>query len=287
MLTLFSPAKINLFLRIVGRRTDGYHDLASLFQTISLGDTLHFALAAKDQLTCTDPSIPTDASNLILKAAQLFRKKTGLSFGLNVHLEKKIPSQAGLGGGSGNAATTLWALNALHDYPATVADLQIWSSEIGSDISFFFSKGIAYCTGRGECIEEMSPLPPQKVTIIKPDTGLPTPAVYARFRRLGFPNHFTSPEEDLESFFSPKSSLITRYVNDLEPAAFAEAPSLAELKQNLLASGFTTVLMAGSGSAFFCLGEGELRSYAHLFRHDAVFIYRKNNDWFISHQSLR
>lgn len=276
MLTLFSPAKINLFLRIVGRRADGYHDLASLFQTISLGDTLHFTLADEDRLICTDSSIPTDGSNLILKAAQLFRQKTGLRFGLDVHLEKNIPSQAGLGGGSSNAATTLWALNALHGFPVTVSELQIWSSEIGSDIPFFFSKGTAYCTGRGECVEELSPLPSQKVTIIKPPSGLPTPAVYARFRSLGLPKHFTSPQEDLQSFFSP----MPLYVNDLEPAAFVEAPPLAELKQNLLASGFTTVLMAGSGSAFFCLGEGDLKPFTNLFHYDGSFIHRENNDWF-------
>lgn len=275
-LTLFSPAKINLFLRIVGRRSDGYHDLASLFQTISLGDTLHFALAGDDRLTCTDPSLPTDGRNLVIKATQLFRQKTGFSFGLQTHLEKRIPSQAGLGGGSSNAATTLWALNALHGYPVAVADLQAWSSELGSDIPFFFSYGIAYCTGRGECVENLSPLPVQKVTIVKPDQGLSTPAVYARFRSLELPRHPTVPQEDLDSFLSPRP----RYINDLEQAAFIESPSLAELKRTLLASGFTTVLMSGSGSAFFCLGEGDLRSYSSLFQADATFVYREKQGWF-------
>src|ERR1700733_15970617 len=113
MLTLLSPAKLNLFLRIVRRRPDGYHDLASLFQTVSLADTLHFSLSERDQLTCTDPALLTDHTNLVLKAVDLFRKKTGLSFGLKIHLEKHIPYQSGLGGGSSNAATTLWALNQL------------------------------------------------------------------------------------------------------------------------------------------------------------------------------
>src|SRR5262249_13981075 len=108
MLTLLSPAKINLFLRILGKRPDGYHELASLFQAIDLADTIHFSLSDADHLTCTDPAIPVDRSNLIWKSVNLFRRKTGLNFHLKIHLEKKIPHQAGLGGGSSNAATTLW-----------------------------------------------------------------------------------------------------------------------------------------------------------------------------------
>ncbi len=144
MLTLNSPAKVNLFLRILRRRSDGYHDLASLFQAISLYDTIHFALSDHDELTCDKPGIPTDSTNLILKAADLFRRKTGLKFGLKAHLEKRIPHEAGLGGGSSNAATTLWALNQLHGQPASPDELIAWSGEIGSDITFFLSHGTAY-----------------------------------------------------------------------------------------------------------------------------------------------
>ena len=275
-LTLFSPAKVNLFLRIVGPRPDGYHDLASLFQTISLGDTLRFTLASHDHLTCTDPTIPVDGRNLVLKAADLFRKKTGLHFGVSVHLEKNIPSQAGLGGGSSNAATTLWALNQLHGCPATVADLQTWSAEIGSDIPFFFSCGTAYCTGRGEIVSNLPPLPQQKVTIIKPAIGLPTPAVYARFRKLGLAEHPTSPQEELRRFLAGE----LRHFNDLEAAAFAEEPSLAMLKRDLLASGFYTVLMAGSGSAFFCLGKADRKPNPHHFQSECQFLSRPESNWF-------
>ncbi len=112
-LTLFSPAKINLFLRIMGKRPDGYHELASLFQAIGLGDTLTFTLTPQDSLTCSDPSLPCNDSNLIIKALHLFRRKTNLHIPVTIHLEKHIPTQAGLGGGSSNAATTLGALNTL------------------------------------------------------------------------------------------------------------------------------------------------------------------------------
>lgn len=97
-LILFSPAKINLFLRVLGKRSDGYHDLASLFQTIDLGDILTFRFSKKDTFTCSDSTL-CDASNLVIKALQLFRQKTGFQFSINIHLEKKIPTQAGLGGG--------------------------------------------------------------------------------------------------------------------------------------------------------------------------------------------
>lgn len=150
MLTLNSPAKINLFLRILNRRRDGYHNLASLFQTVDLLDQIHLSLDERDSLSCSDPTLPVDHTNLVTKAVELFRAKTGMAFNVRAHIDKKIPAQAGLGGGSSNAATTLWGLNTLLKNPATPQQLQVWSAEIGSDVPFFFSLGTAYCTGRGE-----------------------------------------------------------------------------------------------------------------------------------------
>ena len=151
-LALFSPAKINIFLRIVRRREDGFHDLASLFHVIDLGDDMTFSLlppgTAIDQLTCNVADVPTDASNLVIKALNLFRTKTGATEHFSVDLFKRVPHGAGMGGGSGNAATTLWAANEMCGRPATAAQLLEWSGEIGSDISVFFSSGAAYCTGR-------------------------------------------------------------------------------------------------------------------------------------------
>ena len=179
MLRCFSPAKINLFLRILRRRCDGYHELASLFQAIDLGDWLTFTLAEADQFTCSDATLSCDSSNLVSKAVALFRLKSGLQFNIKIHLEKKIPVQAGLGGGSSNAATTLWALNALHNHPFTLQELQSWSSEIGSDIPFFFSQGTAYCTGRGEVVRNLPPLTMQQpLSLYKPPEGISTPALY-------------------------------------------------------------------------------------------------------------
>jgi 4-diphosphocytidyl-2-C-methyl-D-erythritol kinase len=134
----FSPAKLNLFFRVLYKREDQYHEIASLFQAVSLGDFLSIEMSEEDVLSCNDLSLLCDRSNLIMKALDLFRKKTGIKIAVKVHLEKNIPLQSGLGGGSSNAATTLWGLNELCGRPASLRQLQNWSSEIGSDIPFFF-----------------------------------------------------------------------------------------------------------------------------------------------------
>ncbi|KAI8525847.1 hypothetical protein RHMOL_Rhmol13G0262600 [Rhododendron molle] len=162
-LTLFSPCKINVFLRITSKR--GFHDLASLFhsisdnivapmnfQVISLGDKFKFSLSPsnKDRLSTNVPGVPLDDRNLIIKALNLYRKKTGSDKFFWIHLDKKVPTDPGLGGGSSNAATALWAANQFSGCLATEKELQEWLSEIGSDVPFFFSHGAAYCTSRGE-----------------------------------------------------------------------------------------------------------------------------------------
>ncbi len=267
-----SPAKINLFLHVVDKRPDGYHTIASLFQTIDLYDKIHFALSNRDHLTCTDPSIPTDAANLILKAAELFRRKTGLRFGVEVHLEKNIPHQSGLGGGSSNAATILYALNERHGKPASLQELGEWSSEIGSDISFFFTHGTAYCTGRGEIIREMPPLPKKSFWILKPPLGLSTPLVY---RHLDLSKvRKRDPEALLKRFQEGEWPCF----NDLEIPAFELLPELSHVKHKLSESGYHAVTMTGSGTALFCLGEKAPDSVP--FARSVQFINRKPGSWF-------
>ncbi len=274
MITLHSPAKINLFLRILRRRPDHFHELASLFQTIDFHDTLQFALSNSDQLTCTDLKIPTDQSNLIWQATDLFRRKTGLNFSVKIELEKRIPPMAGLGGGSGNAATTLWALNHLTGTPATPQELTQWASEIGSDVSFFLSEGTAYCTGRGEIIKPLPPLPAQKLWIIKPEEGLSTPAVYKALRLDSV--SLRDPEQILKGFLKGHPN----YFNDLELPAFSLMPALAELKESLLTQGFEHVLMSGSGSSVFAIGNIEPIRKRGFSYYPARFINRSSEQWY-------
>jgi 4-diphosphocytidyl-2-C-methyl-D-erythritol kinase len=257
MRNFFSPAKINLFLRVLSRRPDGYHILSSVLQTLAFGDTLSFAIAGdevnEDILTCSDPLLPTNNSNLIKKAIDLFRRKTGAIARFRVHLDKKIPMQAGLGGGSSNAATTLWACNQLLGLQIPVTDLRTWGVEIGADVPFFFSEGTAYCTGIGEKVTSLQPLPKNAVTIVKPSIGLSTPEI---FRRLHEGKIFEEQlgEKDLYHFSQGEMFLF----NDLEQVAFKIHPELERLKNTLLKKSFSSVVMTGSGSSFACLGEADL-----------------------------
>ncbi len=226
-----SPAKLNLFFQVIRKRPDGYHEIASLYQAIDLFDRLFFSEAKSDQITCTDPSIPLDGNNLIARALKIFRKKYPTP-PLHIHIEKQIPSQAGLGGGSSNAATALWAINEMMGKPAAIKDLMEMGAEIGSDVPFFFSSGCGYCTGRGEKIEEREH---RLLTgfLAKPNFGLSTALVYQNTR--------------IEEMPTKK-----KFFNDLESAAFRLEPRLVEIKR-LLQLQFKQVTMTGSGTAFFCL----------------------------------
>lgn len=276
MLQLFSPAKINLFLRIVSKRPDGYHNLSSVFQTISLGDTLTMEPHSHDELTCSDPHLPTDASNLVLKAIDLFRRKTNIKQAFRAHLHKRIPTQAGLGGGSSNAATTLWGCNQLMKANISVNRLQQWSAEIGSDIPFFFSEGTACCTGRGEHVSPLPSLPSDPLWIVKPAYGLSTPDVYRRLNCTIISSEVSS-SQDIDAFLSGSLSPF----NDLEKPAFEIAPRLKDLKNKLLQNGFDLVLMSGSGSAFFCRGNGTLPTDPGLTIMPVHFINRSRQNWYL------
>lgn len=263
-LSLFSPAKINLFLRIVGRRPDGYHDLASLFHTVSLGDTLDMEVlpegATQDELECNLPGVPTDASNLVIRALNVFRERSGLQVFFRLNLQKNTPAQAGMGGGSSNAATAFYGANALCGFPASPEELLKWSEDpvMGSDASFFLSDGTAYCTGRGEIVEPVGPLPvpaDQPLYLVKPKYGLSTPKV---FKAMDLAQLSTTRPEDLLDTFRQSGVEHSSWVNDLEKPAFTVCPDLGQLKQFLEevgGFGFKAVLMSGSGTTIYCVGD--------------------------------
>lgn len=264
MISLFSPAKLNLSFRVLKKRDDGYHEIASIFQAVSLGDYLNVELSNKDTFVCDDPTIPSDTSNLVIKALNLFRIKTGLDIKASIHLDKRVPIQAGLGGGSSNAATTFWALNELCGRPASLSELSAWSSEFSSDAPFFFSEGTAFCTGRGEILESLPPLPQTYLWIAKPNEGLSTPLVYKNCTPLSLPNR------------DPKIS----YFNDLEISAFSLMPKLADLKRNLMDLGFSSVIMTGSGTSFFCFGDVADPKLPDVKFFPVEFIQRKPGAWY-------
>ncbi|OVA20663.1 4-diphosphocytidyl-2C-methyl-D-erythritol kinase [Macleaya cordata] len=288
-LTLFSPCKINIFLRITGKREDGFHDLASLFHVISLGDKIKFSLSpskTKDSLSTNVPGVPLDDTNLIIRALNLYRKKTSSDNFFWIHLDKKVPTGAGLGGGSSNAATALWAANQFNNCVASEKELQEWSSEIGSDIPFFFSHGAAYCTGRGEVVQDIPPPIPldMSMVLIKPQQACPT----AERLRLDQTSK-VDPVALLEKI-SEKGISQDVCINDLEPPAFEILPSLKKLKQRVLAAGrgqYDAVFMSGSGSTIVGIGSPDPpqfvyddEDYQDVFLSEACFLTREENQWY-------
>ncbi|KAK9707448.1 hypothetical protein RND81_07G198100 [Saponaria officinalis] len=291
-LTLFSPCKVNVFLRITRKREDGFHDLASLFHVISLGDKIKFSLSpskTKDSLSTNVPGVPLDDRNLIIKALNLFRRKTGYDKYFWVHLDKKVPTGAGLGGGSSNAATALWAANQFSGCIATEKELQEWSGEIGSDIPFFFSRGAAYCTGKGEVVNDIPPPIPlaTPMVLIKPPEACSTVQVYKCLRL-----DQTSTVDPLSLLEKISSDGISQDVciNDLEPPAFQVLPSLRRLKQRIIAASrgqYDAVFMSGSGSTIVGIGSPDPPQfiyddevYKDVFLSDATFITREENQWY-------
>lgn len=248
----FSPAKINLFFRIIRKRSDGYHEIASLYQAIDLFDRLTFSKSSKDALFANDSQLLCDDTNLVHRALQTFRSYYSVP-PVRIHLEKKIPMQSGLGGGSSNAATALFALNEIIGRRASMKELMEMGAQIGSDVSFFFSSGTAFCTGRGEII---TPHPPIGLNgrLAIPPYGLSTVAVYRETRVDELER--IDPQDLLGEIYSlagkiKNSSKTSPFVNDLEKAAFRLLPKLRDFRDSLK---FPIVSMTGSGSAFFCLG---------------------------------
>lgn len=273
-LTLFSPAKLNLFFRVLYKREDGFHEIASLYQAISLGDTLTVSVAEKDRLTCSHSNVPCDGSNLISKALVAYRRETGHQFNVHVHVEKKVPMQAGLGGGSSNAATAMWAFNALSPQPVPEESLCQWVGSFSSDAPFFFSQGTAYCRGRGERIENVGRMPDTQLWIAKPQEGLATPLVYRYCRPAEFLQR--DPDQYVVELMEGKP----HYFNDLEVPAFSLMPDLAYLKEKLIEFGFTHVTMTGSGTAFFCLGPCQVPQISGIDFYPVSFVSRSNGNWY-------
>ena len=167
-----SPCKVNLLLNILGRRADGFHELETVMQPVNLFDELIFERGGKGiQLTCSENNLPADSKNLVHRAAAVFLSAAQISAGVKIHLEKKIPLAAGLGGGSGNAATTLLALNELFGRPLAAEKLFEIAAALGSDIPFFLQNKPALATGRGEKIQPIEPFPALARQGVPPDSS--------------------------------------------------------------------------------------------------------------------
>ena len=268
----FSPAKINLFFRVLKKRIDGYHEIVSLMKAISIGDILQIQKGNSHQIRFSEPALDKLTNTTVHQALSLFEQACPGIGGVNIEIEKQIPSQAGLGGGSSNAATALFALNALFDFPLSEKQIQEIGSRIGADVSFFFSHGSAIVQGIGEQVFDFNDDFEERMTIVKPSFGMATPQVY---QHLDLNRCYSHSWQDLI-----KKNL---WINDLESSAFALEPQLANLKKSLYQFGFNHVLLSGSGSSMICFGEGD-RDLTSLRNCECFFpvhaIQRKERQWY-------
>jgi 4-diphosphocytidyl-2-C-methyl-D-erythritol kinase len=251
-LTLPSFAKINWSLRILGKRPDGYHDVSTVLQTISLADELQFTPRNDGSLVlaCNDPHIPTDEHNLIIRAGLLLRETAGESSGVTIELNKRIPSQAGLGGASSNAAVALIALARM--WRLDHLDLTEIASRIGADVPFFLNGGRALGEGIGTKISPLVDCETKHLIIVSPKARVPTAAAYKALDARSL----TSSKSDFilaVSFAEPISSDcdLSALHNDFEGVIFEIEPEIERAKTALLKSGANAALLAGSGSSVF------------------------------------
>jgi 4-diphosphocytidyl-2-C-methyl-D-erythritol kinase len=257
-----SPCKINLLLNILGKRPDGFHELETLMQPVNFCDELAFEPAGNGiQLSCGDKNLPTDSRNLVHRAAAGFLPAAKISSGVKIHLKKKIPIAAGLGGGSGNAATTLLALNELFGQPLAMEKLYELAAALGSDIPFFLQNEPALATGRGEKIQPLEHFPAlngRAFLLIHPGFGISTPWAYqnlARFPAAG--NGEKGRAQKLISLLQTTDlkAVAGGFYNSLEAPALEKFPVLALFQEFLRANGAPVALMSGSGSTTFAIAE--------------------------------
>lgn len=270
-----TPAKINLTLEILNKREDGFHNLQSIMQTVSLYDYLTFSVEKSEKLeiclTGNSSKIPYNETNLIYKAAVKFFEKANINnVKLNVYIEKNIPIAAGLAGGSTNAAGTFYALNKLFDNVLTEKEIDELCASLGSDLNFCLYGGCALCTSRGEVIEKI-PFYEQSVSLIKPkNLGISAKEAYINFSKLedkSNPNNTNKMKELLLKNEFDKNLIY----NSLEKALFPNYKELRTLKTRVKNS-----LMSGSGSTFFVL-DSKLDTDLNLKNYDVFENLRTTN----------
>lgn len=254
---VLAPAKLNLYLEILKRRPDDYHEIESLMVAVDLFDelTVFDDPSGTIALECDDPSLPVDGRNLVVRAAELLRSDSGVgSSGARIRLKKGIPAQAGLAGGSSDAAATLAALDRLWNLGLSPERLGELAGRIGSDVAFFLHAPAAVCRGRGEVVEPLSLSFPLHFVLLVPPVGLSTVDVY---RRLTPPERPRSIGPVLNALTGGGPSELGRSLfNRLQPVAESLRPELAEARDALatLDPPLCGSLMSGSGSAYFGLG---------------------------------
>jgi len=249
-----APAKINLYLEVLGRRDDGFHALETVFQTLVLSDDLHVELTPGKpaiSLRCSDPTIPADATNLAWRAAAAILERRPSAGQIAITLTKHIPHGAGLGGGSSDAASVLLALNAQLADPFAENELAAIALDLGSDVPFFLVGGTAHATGRGEELTALPAFPATPITVLMPDVRLPTPQVFKALT-----DDERGPRQARGAAWAGRQNATALLHNRLTAAASRLCPQVADLLAWLAQRGVPH-LMSGSGAACFALAHIE------------------------------
>jgi 4-diphosphocytidyl-2-C-methyl-D-erythritol kinase len=253
-ISLPSFAKINLDLRVLGTRPDGFHDLRTIFQSLAIFDSVTVTIRRGPlAVTCDEADIPTDRRNLAWKAASLLhRTATGRATAprnVLIDLRKRVPAEAGLGGGSSNAAMTLLALNKLWKLDLDVASLSRIGARLGADVPYFMHGGTALGLGRGDDIYPLADMPPVHVVILRPGFGVSTADAYGWFDE----DRRRAKEPALRAVPPGWPAWSAALRNDLEGPVVGHHPAIGRIKQSLIDAGATFAAMSGSGSAVFGL----------------------------------
>jgi 4-diphosphocytidyl-2-C-methyl-D-erythritol kinase len=257
-----SPCKVNLLLNILGKRADGFHELETVMQPVNVCDEMTFERAGAGlQLTCSSPELPTDATNLVHRAAASFLAAAGISDGVRIHLQKNLPLAGGIGGGSANAAVTFSALNELFGSPLPPEKLHELAAALGSDVPFFLYDKPAFATGRGEkvrLLEHFPALRGRAFFLAHPGFGISTPWSYQNLAR--FPDALNGRKGRAEKLISLLQTgdlkiAAAEFYNSLEAPAFGKFPVLALYREFLRENGALAALMSGSGSTTFAIVE--------------------------------
>lgn len=282
-LTIDTRAKINLTLDIINKRRDGYHNLSMVMQTIDLFDTIDFELTGGNiAIVCNDPKIPTDYRNIIYKAAFILKEKYKVSQGVNVKLTKRIPSEAGLAGGSANGAGTLIALNRLWNLNLSKCELLNLGSQIGADIPFCITGGTALAEGIGEILTPIDNMPEFNVVLVKPPIGISTPWAYSKVR---IENILSRPDNAgmIEAINNGnKKEIALRLNNVFEDFIFPHHPLLMDIKGKLKDLGALGQIMSGSGPTIYGLFDDYHKAVdaKNIFdeEYDDVFLVKTYNE---------
>ncbi|AFM39167.1 4-diphosphocytidyl-2-C-methyl-D-erythritol kinase [Desulfosporosinus acidiphilus SJ4] len=251
--TTFAHAKINLALAVLGIRDDGYHELQSVMQSIDLHDVVRVRRAG-EKVTCHCGEL-SGSGNIAHIAAELFLQELGLSEGVEIHIEKHIPIQAGLAGGSSDAAATLRLLNKLFDNPLTKKTLLELAGKCGADVAFCLGGGTMWAAGRGEELDFLPKAPCLDLVLVKPRAGVNTREAYQRFDRDGRSGFLVRADWENALRESSPQQIAALLYNDLEIASIPLVPEISDLKQQLLAEKCYGALMSGSGSCVFGIAQ--------------------------------